>query len=265
MSQDSGRGHTLADVIQPLPAGALSGSPADPGDPFYQLGVYADRLLANERDPDIELVRWFAPAFRYEHDLPGGRGPKVRHLYAQALPSFAPTKQLENGADFPERCFVIAMVDDGPVLTITLGVWDGKPALLALGISPTVDGKGNPTGPVLAGQLRELPVDTVLADAIKAAVRGHAQYQDTRRRLSASDVKRMENKALKGRRGRIRTEDLARVADILRTNDYDWQKEVARELGVSERQAARYIAEVRRRKKDQAQPQHTLDERGETS
>jgi hypothetical protein len=148
---------------------------------------------------------------------------------------------------FPERLRVLARYPGGPLIEMELEVVEGRPEIATFSISRVAGGSW-----LEPSFVHDLPLarlkDHVVERSMSLAVEvGHISMGAFDILLPMSDEpdRAAATKALRGRP--IRTDTLHQVVNIVRSNDFDHRKQIARELHVSDRTASRYIAEARRR------------------
>lgn len=175
------------------------------------------------------------------------------HIPAQT----APLVRLSSGAPFPQRFSATAQAPGGPIVGMTIEVENDRLVVTYLSLvryrhGPTI------TSSLLKGfqldSIRERVISDVASmvanDLSAARLPGgsHAASTLALRPIAVEESIAIGAIPADSQYGRpVSDTDLRRVAEICRNNDYNWRKQVARDLNVSERTASRWIATARKR------------------
>lgn len=164
---------------------------------------------------------------------------------------------LEDGTPFPVRAELRGRYKNGPLLHWTIGVRDGKAVMFDMKFEadPLMDAPSGLTG----SMVHDMPVGQIIESVIGrtgpatlAEIRWNEAAAEGRPHeyLTPEEAAAARRGAVGARRGRpVSDAVLQRVAEIVKNyDDYDFRKEVAEQMHISDRTASRYIKLAQERK-----------------
>jgi hypothetical protein len=182
--------------------------------------------------------------------MAAGDVPTVTWVSHPNQPASVPVVLLANGSPFPSSVTYRTAIEDGPAITMTATVENGRPVMANFQVERRTGGPA-----VTASYIHTLPVGELFDQLVAQVGWGTALFQlghdepgvvhpmptDAERQAAGA-------RAVSSQRGRpVSDDDLRKVAEIVRDNDFDPRQQIVRELHLSQRTASRWIAEARRR------------------